>query len=114
MADNTQQTAVVISSNAQPAQMLETPYGTPDLLIKVVTPIAAVLIRAAKAYVQTLIGLLTAAGFGVTMLTPDPGHFMATLKLCAGLAIASGVMSLLTNMLLLLTALGDKIPTLKS
>lgn len=111
---NAIQTAVVISANAESHQTLSTPYGHPDLLITVVTPLAAILVRSAKAYLQTLVGLLTAAGFGVTLLTPVPGDFFVTLKICAGLSIAAGVMSLLTNTLLLLTALGDKFPTLKS
>lgn len=108
-------TAVVISDTAtNTGQMLQTPGDQPDIIVTVVTPIAAVLIRAAKAYLQTLVGLMTAAGFGVTILTPHPGDFFATLQLCAGLSIAAGGMSLLTNILLLLTALGDKFPTLKS
>lgn len=110
----TPSTAIVISNTAPQGQMIATPRGQPDIIVRVVTPLAAILIRASKAYLQTLIGLLSAAGFGVTILTPKPGDFFATLQLCAGLAVASGVMSLLTNTTLLLTALGDKFPTLKS
>lgn len=118
MSDNESpapKTAVVISNDAsQQGQTIITPMGKANIIITVVTPIAAVLIRAAKAYLQTLVGLMTAAGFGVTILTPHPGDFFATLRLCAGLSIAAGGMSLLTNVLLLLTTLGDKIPSLKS
>lgn len=119
MADEPQtpapKTAVVISDTAtNTGQMLQTPGNQPDIIVTVVTPVAAILIRAAKAYLQTLVGLMTAAGFGVMVLTPTPGDFFASLRLCAGLSIAAGVMSLLTNTLLLLTTLGDKFPTLKS
>jgi hypothetical protein len=94
--------------------MLSTPGGHADILITVITPLVAILIRAAKAYLQTLVGLLSAAGLGMASTTLPPGDFIHTLGVCAGLSIAAGVMSLLTNILFLLTELGDKIPILKT
>lgn len=115
MTETPSQTAVAISASAYPVgQTLETPFGRPDVLVKVVTPIAAILVRAAKTYMQTLLGLLSAAGLGMASSTLPPGDFLHTLKICAGLSIGSGVMSLLTNITLLLTALGDRFPTLKT
>jgi len=108
------QTAVVVSASAEHGQTLATPPGVPDVLVKVVTPLVAILVRAAKAYLQTLVGLLSAAGLGMASSTLPAGDFIHTLKVCAGLSVASGVMSLLTNVTLLLTVLGDKFPTLKS
>ncbi len=114
MAESTP-TAVVISATARPSgQMLSTPTGFADIPIAVVTPLLAIIIRAAKAYVQTLVGLLAAGGLGLATDTLPAGDFMHTLKVCAGLSVASGVMSLLTNISVLLTALGDRFPILKT
>lgn len=108
-------TAVVVSGNAfKLGQTLQTPHGQPDIVVTVITPLMAILIRAAKAYVQTLVGLLAAGGLGIASSMLPAGDFMHTLKVCAGLSVASGVMSLLTNVSLLLTALGDKFPVLKT
>jgi hypothetical protein len=103
------QTAVVVSGAAERGQWLE-----PALFVHVVTPLVAILVRAAKTYLQTLLGLLSAAGLGMASSTLPAGDFIHTMKVCAGLSIASGVMSLLTNITLLLTALGDRFPTLRS
>ncbi len=111
----TQATAIVISGAAREGgQMLSTPAGFADIPISVVTPLFAILVRAAKSYVQTLVGLLAAGGLGLASNTLPAGDFMHTLRVCAGLSVASGVMSLLTNISVLLTALGDKFPILKT
>ncbi len=108
-------TAVVISGAARATgQMLSTPAGFADIPITVIGPLLAILIRAAKAYVQTLVGLLAAGGLGLATETLPAGDFMHTLKVCAGLSVASSVMSLLTNVSVLLTALGDRFPILKT
>lgn len=107
--------AVVISGAVNPqGQLLSTPEGHADIVITVITPLVAILVRAARAYLQTLVGLLTAGGLGMASTVLPPGDFVHTLKVCAGLAIAPGIMSGLTNILTLLTALGDKFPILKT
>jgi hypothetical protein len=111
----TNATAVVVSGSARlTGQMLSTPAGYADIPIAVVTPLLAILVRAAKAYLQTLLGLLAAGGLGLASNTFPAGDFVHTLKVCAGLSVASGVMSILTNVSVLLTALGDKLPILKT
>jgi hypothetical protein len=108
-------TALVVSSTAyKTGQTLDTPRGQPDIVVTVITPLVAILIRAAKAYIQTLVGLLAAGGLGMASSTLPAGDFVHTLKVCAGLSVASGVMSLLTNVSVLLTALGDRFPILKT
>lgn len=108
-------TAVVVSGSAYPrGQSLQTPPGQPDIVVTVITPLVAILVRAAKAYLQTLTGLLSASAFGMASTVLPAGDFMHTLKVCAGLSVASGVMSLLTNISVLLTALGDRFPILKT
>lgn len=107
--------AVVVSGHAfKLGQTLQTPYGQPNVVLTVITPLMAILVRASKAYIQTLLGLLSASAFGMASTVLPAGDFMHTLKVCAGLSVASGVMSALTNISLLLTALGDKFPVLKT
>ncbi len=107
--------AVVISGAVNPqGQLLSTPEGHADIVITVITPLVAIFVRAAKSYLQTLVGLLAAGGLGMASQTLPAGDFIHTLKVCAGLSVASGVMSLFTNILVLLTSLGDKIPLLKT
>lgn len=111
----TQPTTVAISDRAYPiGQMLATPYGHPEVFVKVITPIAAIVIRAAKTYVQSLTGFLAASGLGMAPSVLPAGDFWHLLAKCAGLALAPAFMSTLYNISTLLTALGDKYPTLKS
>lgn len=108
-------TTVAISDRAYPiGQSLNTPYGQPDVLVTVITPVAAILIRVGKTYVQSLIGFLAASGLGAAPSVLPSGDFLHLLAKCAGLAVAPAVMSLLMNVSILLTALGDHYPTLKS
>jgi hypothetical protein len=107
--------AVVVSGTAYTmGQTLQTKHGQPDIVITVITPLVAILVRAAKAYLQTLLGLLSASAFGMAATVLPAGDFLHTLTICAGLSVASGVMSLLTNVSVLLTALGDRFPILKT
>ncbi len=108
------QTVAISGSACTMGQTLQTPHGQPDVVVTVITPIVAILIRASKAYLQTLLGLLAAGGLGMASNTLPAGDFLHTFKVCAGLSVASGVMSLLTNISVLLTALGDKFPILKT
>lgn len=111
----TKPTAVVVSGSAfTMGQTLQTPPGQPDVVVTVITPLVAIFVRALKAYLQTLTGLLSASAFGMASTVLPAGDFMHTLKVCAGLSVASGVMSLLTNISVLLTALGDRFPILKT
>lgn len=115
MVDDSKPTAVAVSGSAYTmGQSLQTPPGHPDVVVTVITPVVAILVRAAKAYLQTLLGLLSAGTLGMASNVLPAGDFVHTLKVCAGLSVASGVMSLLTNVSVLLTALGDRFPILKT
>lgn len=115
MADDPKPTAVAVSGSAYTmGQSLQTPPGHPDVVVTVITPLVAILVRAAKAYLQTLLGLLSAGTLGMASNVLPAGDFVHTLKVCAGLSVASGVMSLLTNVSVLLTAIGDRFPILKT
>ena len=100
-------------------QRLETRGAKPDLRTWIVTPLIAMLVRAITAYLQTLVGLMTAAGFGATLVLEHTanaphGTFLSTLEACSMLALAPAGMSVLSNLLILFTQLGDKFPTLKA
>lgn len=111
----TQPVTVAISDQAFPmAQWLKTPRGQADVLVRVISPVAAIVIRAAKTYVQSLTGFLAASGLGMAPSVLPAGDFWHLLAKCAGLALAPAFMSTLYNVSTLLTALGDKYPTLKS
>lgn len=108
-------TTVAISDRAYPiGQWLTTPAGHSDEMVKIITPVAAIVIRTAKTYVQSLIGFLAASGLGMAPSVLPAGDFGHLLGKCAGLALAPAFMSMLYNISTLLTALGDKYPTLKS
>lgn len=105
---------VVSSTGTGDGRVLATPGDHPNIVLQAITPLAVILIRAAKAYVQTLVGLLSAQAVGATANVLPSGDFLHTLKVCAGLSVASGVMSLLTNVSLMLSDIGEKFPTLKA
>lgn len=108
-------TTIAISDRAFPqGQSLVTPDGQPNEHVKIITPIIAIVIRVTKTYVQSLIGFLAASGLGAAPSVLPSGDFLHLLAKCAGLAVAPAVMSLLMNVSVLLTALGDRFPTLKS
>jgi len=117
---NTQPMAVVVSSDVERGQMLDTRGTAPSRLTWVVTPLAAIIVRAIKAYLQTLVGLMTAAGFGVEIGTVPAGTsgflelFLAKLAACSTIALVPAGMSVLSNLLILFTQLGDRFPTLKA
>lgn len=76
-------------------------------------PIRIVLVRAARVYLQTLIGLLGAFGLGVATdvgVTMTAGNFWHTLIACGSLALAPAVMSVLQNTVELLAQVDAKSP----
>lgn len=113
MAVSEQQTAVVMGGTGDGGQVIVTPPGQPNLIIKVVTPFMVLLVRAAKTYFQTLSGLMATSVSGSAAQILPAGDFMHTLKICAGLSIGAAVMSVLTNLPILFTELGERFPSLK-
>lgn len=107
-------TAIVVSATAKAGQTLETPKGIPDILIKVVTPIFAIFVRAMKAFLDALLASLTTVGFGAVTSTLPIHDALSVLKVSASIAAASAIMSVLRNALTLFTYLGDKYPILKT
>jgi len=116
MAVSEQTTAVVMGGTGTgtgDGQVIITPQGQPNIILKVVTPFMVLLIRAAKTYVQTLSGLMATSISGSASQILPAGDFFHTLTVCAGLSIGAAVMSILTNLPILFSELGEKFPTLK-
>lgn len=113
MAVSEQQTAVVVGGTGDGGQVVVTPPGQPNIIIRVITPFVAIFMRAVKTYFQTLLGLMSAYATGAASSTLPVGDFMHTLRVCAGLSVGAAVMSVLMNIPLLLTDLGERFPVLK-
>src|SRR5688572_30387556 len=92
-------TITVLSSAGIPnGTEIQTPEGMPNIVIKTKSPINRTLIRIARVYVTSLVGMLTVVmgNLAPGALTP-PEDFIAKLGLAAGLALAPAGITLLTN-----------------
>ena len=81
----------------------------PNLLVTVVTPLMAIVIRFVNVYVGMLVGLLGAAMTSNALPAPDFGHLV--LK-CASLAIGGAVVLSLKDVITVLGGLERKYPLL--
>lgn len=107
-------TAVVVSSTATAGQMLATPKGIPDIVIKVVTPLFAIFVRAMKAFIDASLASLTATGFAAYTGAVPIHDAVSALKVAAAVGAFSALISALRNAATLFTYLGDKYPILKT
>ena len=86
-----------------------TPPDQPNLVVNVVQPVIALLVRAVNVYVGSLVGLLAAAVPTDAIAAPDFWHLF--LK-CAGLAIAGTVVLMLKDIVTITAKLEQKFPLL--
>lgn len=92
----------------------ETPTGHTDVKIVVVSAVQAVAIRTLRTYLQSLLGFLGAAAIGVLPTDPtDPLSAWSKIVLAAGLALFPAAISLLQNLLEILTKLDVTQPELR-
>lgn len=94
--------------------MATTPDHLPDIIVKVVSPLVAILVRTARTYVNTIVGLIAVGVTGSAPQALPPSDFKVLLAHAAGLAIAPAVVSALTNFGILLAKLDQKFPTLQA
>lgn len=95
--------------------VVETAAGQPDIILATMTPLAQVFVRAARTYLQSLVGFLllnvaaapVAESLGVVV---SPGDFWQAFQTAAGLAVAPTVIALLQNAAELLGHLDNLIP----
>lgn len=81
----------------------------PNIIVQVVSPLLAIAIRFANAYVTALIGLVTV---GLTTDALPAKDFEALVMRCAGLAIAGPAVSLAKDVVTILSGLEKKFPLL--
>ncbi len=84
-----------------------TPDHQPNLLINVVTPMVAVLVRAASLFLTTFVGLLTAAGIGVGT---GGATLASTVTSCAYASLIVAGMGTLKNLITIFGRLEGKFP----
>lgn len=87
----------------------KTPDHQPNLVVQVVTPLAAVLIRFANSYLTTLTGLVTVGLTTDVLPAVDFAHLVVR---CAGLSLAGPVVGLIKDVITLLSNLEKKYPLL--
>lgn len=95
---------------AQP-HTFETPAGQPNIIIQVVTPLAALVVRVLVVFLQTLLGLLTA---GMTTTIIPATDFRDLVVKCASLSIAAAGICLLQNLITLFSKLEQRFPLLRA
>lgn len=84
-----------------------TPNHHADIVVQAISPIAALAIRFANAYLTTLVGLVT-AGLSTTVI---PYHDFADLVWkCAGMSLAGPTISLMKDLLTIFGRLENKYP----
>ncbi len=116
MADETVKPTIVTvtgtgDGKALPDRVLaQTPDGLPNVEVRVIQPLMVILIRSARVYLQTLLGLVT-AGMAAPKAIPA-ADFYHLVILCAGLSLAPAGVTLLQNAVELLGQLNQKYPTL--
>jgi hypothetical protein len=79
----------------------------PNLVVRAITPLVAILIRFVNVYLGMVVGLLGTAATSNAITAPDFGHLL--LK-CAGLAVGGSVVLLLKDVVTVLGNLERKYP----
>lgn len=87
--------------------MLRTPDHQPNIIVKVVTPLAAVLIRFVNAYATVWVGLVTV---GLTTDELPAADFAHLAWKCAGLSLAGPIVSAVKDCITILGNLEKKYP----
>jgi len=109
-------TQLVVSDNRTgEGRILITPAGIPNIVLRAITPLFVIVYRAVSTYLQSVLSLVSIwqSGFATGVL-PPPADFFDTLQKSAYLSIPIVVMSVLKNVALFLTELGEKFPKLKA
>lgn len=91
----------------QTGTVLATPDHQPNVIVTVVTPIVAILIRFLNTYLSSLVGLITAGM--ATNLIPATDFYHLVLK-CATLSLAGAGLGLLKDLVTVFGKLEQKYP----
>jgi hypothetical protein len=92
-----------------------TPPGMPNVLIRTMTPLAQVLVRALRTFLQSLVGFLIVVMAGRTIIDNvgvmiPATDFLDALKIAASLAVAPTVISFIQNLIELLARVDESFP----
>ncbi len=90
-------------------QLVETPEGQPDVLVRYITPLVAILVSAAYTFLTVLVPTVSA---GMTTNLIPATDFMDLLGKCASLSVAGAGLDILKNLITLFTTLKQKFPIL--
>lgn len=88
-------------------QIVVTPDHQPNLVVRVVTPLVAIAVRFANAYLTSLVGFVT-AGLTTNMIqAPDFLHLVIK---CAGYSLAGPCVALAKDLVTILSGLEKRFP----
>jgi hypothetical protein len=87
--------------------VVKTPDHQPNLVVQVVTPLAAVLIRFANSYLTTLIGLVTVGLTTDALPAKDFGHLVLR---CVSLSLAGPAVGFGKDIITILSGLEKRFP----
>jgi len=90
-----------------------TPDHLPNVIIQTITPLASILIRAARAYVTTLISLMGASMVGLGGDALVPHDFFHRLRDYAAIALAAAAWAAIQNTGELLAKIDQKMPSFR-
>lgn len=106
---------VASGSGMKTGDMILTPHGFKDIVLREVTPFVLIALRAMWAFVNSFLGgvtgMLAAQAVGHPIVVGDLLHIVTV---CAALAASTVGFSFLRNVAGQWTALGDKYPLLKA
>jgi hypothetical protein len=117
MTDSNQTTTQLVIGNSgmKTGDVIQTPAGFKDVVLREVTPFVLITMRALWAFVNSFLGgvtgMLGAQAVGHPIVVGDLPHVV---KVSAALAAATVGFSFLKNVAAQWTALGDKYPLLKA
>ncbi len=94
----------------QDGQMLKTPDHQPNLIVQVVTPAMAILVRFVNTFLTQLVGLLVAAMTPVGGKLLYTGDFIEALVLCSSLALPGAALGLIKDCITVFARLEQKFP----
>lgn len=92
--------------------LVETPAGQPNIAIRIITPIVAILVRFAHTFGITLVGLLTAAMTPLGENVLQPMAFADLVMACARLSVAGASVGAIKDIVTIFGKLEGKFPLL--
>lgn len=109
--DSTAPVVVTTVSNDLPTNTIaRTASHLPDVIIRTVTPLAAILVRSFRVFLQTMLGGLGVAGIAGATGVPLQ-DFARSFRLSAELAVAAAVVCAIQNTIELLNKIDQKFPS---